>query len=168
MSEFLYIAKCQTYYKIGIANDVRARLSTLQVGNPVKIEIVAHYRIADSKNIEALIHGLLSSKNIRGEWFELSKTELDGLLGVCSAIEAHEKRPTRNSDNATTNTATSITINGIDINREYLDKLIPSGRFCSDLRVERFGTGDNKGRYWQWRERKRNGRAWYGGTWRAT
>lgn len=57
----------EPYIKIGVAKDFSSRLSSLQVGNPRKIEVIAVLQAGSSS--ESLLHRELQDHSIRGEWF---------------------------------------------------------------------------------------------------
>lgn len=52
--------------KIGIAQDVNQRLSTLRTGNPDKLSLLLKL----NGNQEAELHGQFSEHRLRGEWFK--------------------------------------------------------------------------------------------------
>lgn len=69
--------------KIGHARNVLARLSRLQVGNHLKLEL---YSVWTSKYLppikaEGFIHKRLASRSIRGEWFDFSVEEVNNIIG---------------------------------------------------------------------------------------
>lgn len=79
---FVYIAKqtnSETVYKIGITNNIEDRRKSFKTGNAF-IEMIASLRIGNSRIVEKKIHLELSSNKLEGEWFVLSKTELDNLI----------------------------------------------------------------------------------------
>jgi hypothetical protein len=45
--QYVYLIKCQQFYKIGVANDVESRLAQLSTGNPFPLEVKVIY---DNKN----------------------------------------------------------------------------------------------------------------------
>lgn len=53
--------------KLGIANDVRARLGQAQVTNPRDLVLLAY--CPATENLERFIHAYLAYWRIRGEWF---------------------------------------------------------------------------------------------------
>lgn len=81
---YVYAISCDRYHKIGKANDVEARLSNLQIGNPVRCKI-AYQRPFNPEvvtDVEKATHRLLAGKRHQGEWFRCTKRQ---------AIEAIEK-----------------------------------------------------------------------------
>ena len=69
-------------FKIGIADDVGARRSILNVGNPAYLRIW-HYTEAGgedaAKELETELHYHYQSSHIRGEWFQLKEADLPGI-----------------------------------------------------------------------------------------
>lgn len=73
-------------YKIGISKNFGKRLSNLQTGSPFMFEIEAFYPTNKSRSIERLAHKLLKDKNVGGEWFELTREELQIIDEFISVI----------------------------------------------------------------------------------
>jgi len=71
--DFTYIIKCQDYYKIGRARNVNRRLDTLQIGNPILLELI---RVIPGGHYESRLHLIFRHKRIRGEWFKLTAEDL--------------------------------------------------------------------------------------------
>jgi hypothetical protein len=71
----VYILGCGNHIKVGISNNVEARILELQIGNPVPIkklwETVGMSRI-EATRLERKVHGDLADARITGEWFECS------------------------------------------------------------------------------------------------
>lgn len=53
--------------KIGVAIDPQKRLSEIQVGNPLKLELLAS--VPGDQNTERLLHRKFSAHRMSGEWF---------------------------------------------------------------------------------------------------
>ena len=77
-SEFLYLIKAEgtNYYKIGITSDKTRRLARLQSGSPFELKCIITKITEDVKTLEQLIHKELKTYHVRGEWFELSQSQL--------------------------------------------------------------------------------------------
>jgi hypothetical protein len=76
--DFLYIFEQEGYYKIGISNDPARRLSALQSSTPFEVKIFFVLEFGgDAEPIEKALHEYFSRKHIRGEWYKLSKQDLD-------------------------------------------------------------------------------------------
>lgn len=80
----VYILQCGEFFKIGVANDVNARVRALQTGNPVEIRIVFSHEIID-RNVEKRLHKLFSDKRIRNEWFALTEKDIYDIIEVAKS-----------------------------------------------------------------------------------
>lgn len=89
---YLYILKCQEFYKIGIANDVASRLATLQVGNPYPIEPYAYYKFDNPLPIEQSLHQRFGNLCQSGEWFSLSDEHLRLIEQICSLLGGEKQQ----------------------------------------------------------------------------
>ena len=74
---YVYLFKCENYYKIGIAQDVMDRLSNLQIGNPFEISMVKHVRVFHPYVLEEELHCRQERYRTSGEWFKLPQEALD-------------------------------------------------------------------------------------------
>jgi hypothetical protein len=72
-----FIKDSQTgYIKIGRTDDdISTRLSQLQVGNPSELTLCKIIE-CDSRNMEKKLHERFADKHIRGEWFNISESEI--------------------------------------------------------------------------------------------
>ena len=68
---FIYLIACHDYVKIGIANDVATRLSTMQVGNPYPIRLVNAFYSSNVVRDERLVQDRFWAYRARGEWFKM-------------------------------------------------------------------------------------------------
>lgn len=84
MSCNVYIIKGKEYYKIGLANDVKKRMSQLQISCPFNLSIFAIISLKTrnvATTLEKDLHERMSKKGIRGEWFNLDKEDLTNIKG---------------------------------------------------------------------------------------
>ena len=75
--------------KIGKANNVKKRLEELQIGNPVKLNLLLKIEYESEKqayDAELSLHRLFAKKRIRGEWYKLELYDLP-------RISAYLKKP---------------------------------------------------------------------------
>lgn len=77
--EFVYLVGIvqgpqMPYVKIGYAQDVWARLSELQCGNPFELRVLSF--LPGGREAEGAIHVALASHRVRGEWFNLGDDPL--------------------------------------------------------------------------------------------
>lgn len=59
--QYLYLIRCQQFYKIGVANDVQSRLAQLSTGNPFPLTVEAVYSFENAETVERCIHQRLES-----------------------------------------------------------------------------------------------------------
>ena len=74
---YLYLLRCNKYYKIGISSSLEQRIDYLQIGNPYEIDLLMAVKIGNSLESEKLLHERFSHRRVRGEWFELDTKELE-------------------------------------------------------------------------------------------
>ena len=91
----VYFIKAGEYLKIGISKDVKSRVTALQTGNPVKIElkgVIKNLSKATALNYEKKLHRFYENCRVCGEWFhrenfdgyiEEFETIIDGDGGFC-------------------------------------------------------------------------------------
>ena len=76
-ARWVYIIRSGDFVKIGITDDVERRLCSLQIGNPVKLVLMAKFKTWDASRIESELHDRLGGHRERGEWFRLEASVLD-------------------------------------------------------------------------------------------
>ena len=75
-SGFIYLVHCEGFYKIGIATNLRKRVSNIQTSNPFKVTLVAYTKTENVFADELELHELFKDKRVRGEWFKLNDDDL--------------------------------------------------------------------------------------------
>lgn len=91
--QYLYLLESDGYFKIGIANDVRARIAQLSTGNPHTIGLVSCYGFQNAEIVERAIHQRFAGERQRGEWFRLTGqniAEFDDLCGLLGGVAVRE------------------------------------------------------------------------------
>jgi hypothetical protein len=73
---YVYLIKCHEFYKIGIANDIDARLNSLQCGNPYELELMFAMRYPNAEDIEEMLHERYGKKRVFREWFRLDADDI--------------------------------------------------------------------------------------------
>jgi hypothetical protein len=79
-----------TPYKIGIVSgyDIRKRKSAIQTGNWVELKLIWKSDIIERVDImEKKIHDYFVDKRVRGEWFNISKKDVDNLPGIITRLK---------------------------------------------------------------------------------
>ncbi len=70
------------FYKIGIANNPKQRLSNLRTGTPHELELVTTIASENAKVVESLLHDIYRSGNRSGEWFKLTSNAVNSLIAL--------------------------------------------------------------------------------------
>lgn len=93
---FIYAIGNEHQQKIGVSNDPSQRLKTLQTSNGDKLSIHYVFEVPDKLafKFEKHIHRENNHKRKKGEWFEMSPSEVEHLMmfyemtsdSICSLI----------------------------------------------------------------------------------
>lgn len=74
--DYLYVIRCEQYYKIGYTFDLKTRLDNLQTANPFALYVVLAVRHPEARVIERMLHQFFYDKKVVGEWFLLDEKDL--------------------------------------------------------------------------------------------
>jgi len=99
----LYALKVGDFVKIGVADDLKARIACIQTNCPLEVELLGYVNAMQS--VESAIHGLIASERARGEWFHFrgivlvvvtamqrkDHLMLEGLIGLPSGFVGVEQ-----------------------------------------------------------------------------
>ena len=91
---FLYIIKCNEFYKIGISYEPYCRIDNMQTSNPFKLELIFKKQFNNVLKIEKELHKLFINKREIGEWFKLSEKDL---LKIDRLLTQHGQQPYNNN-----------------------------------------------------------------------
>ena len=93
----IYFVKHTAYVKIGFTNDIRNRLSQLQISCPVKLELLG--LIKGDEEYETVLHKKFKHLSSNGEWFNYTQ-ELEDYVAILDkelmwkyGFEHHESSP---------------------------------------------------------------------------
>ncbi len=67
----IYFISNGTYCKIGIATNLKRRISDLQVGNTSQLTLLYSFQTSDYDNIEKQLHKLFKPFKVSGEWYDI-------------------------------------------------------------------------------------------------
>lgn len=67
----------ETFFKVGLATDIRNRFRQHQTSIPFKLYIAISYYTEDMRQEEKELHKIFNDKRIQGEWFKLTKKDLN-------------------------------------------------------------------------------------------
>jgi phage regulator Rha-like protein len=87
---FVYLiqAKTTNYCKIGVSSKPFQRLTTLQTGSPLELIIVERIFSTEPFKLEAALHRHYSQQWVRGEWYDLPKSEIDLFVVSANRIDS--------------------------------------------------------------------------------
>lgn len=92
----IYLIRIGTsdHIKIGISVDVHARLRTLQTSTPYPLSLIEHFVVTNAYDVEQSLHNQYADKRLSGEWFALSRTDIDAIKNMLQKIRVtHEGAP---------------------------------------------------------------------------
>lgn len=80
----VYLLNSGIYYKIGKTKNLPARMESLAVGviAPFNIKLIHHYTSNDYSVEESRLHNMFSEKRTDGEWFTLSKEDVEYICSL--------------------------------------------------------------------------------------
>jgi predicted GIY-YIG superfamily endonuclease len=143
---YVYLIKCNEFYKIGVATDVQTRLAALQTGNPFRIDVVISYEFPTANAVEAALHQKFKAKQKNLEWFNLTEKDIAEFRQVCALLGGIEHSENVTLTQRDTDEAETL---GVISNRlppkemiETIEKLLSIG-----YRLEVGGSGKYKGQY---------------------
>ena len=73
---FIYIIGVHDFVKVGIAYNVKVRITNLQVGCPYELKLLASWATENARRDERRMHALWKKHEVRGEWFKVPIGEL--------------------------------------------------------------------------------------------
>lgn len=76
----VYIVRGGKLHKIGCTNGpIEDRLRTLQIGSPLKIELICAFPASEPLHMERELHKIYQGRHVRGEWYRLSEKDVSQL-----------------------------------------------------------------------------------------
>ena len=70
----VYCLECEGFYKIGVTSrGLKTRISTIQTGNPFRVNILWVVRTNNMGRYERKIHQQLKDSHVRGEWYAIPR-----------------------------------------------------------------------------------------------
>lgn len=80
-------------YKIGVtkSDNINNRIKKLQTGNGNEIRLIHSFQSIEPFKMEKVLHSKFALERESGEWFLLSKQQVDSFLDECERIEKNFK-----------------------------------------------------------------------------
>lgn len=83
----VYLLSDTINQKIGITNDIKGRIASIQNGNPLHVSVVAHYKPRiPARNLEKALHQHFNEHRLKGEWFS-TNLSAEEFREVCEAYD---------------------------------------------------------------------------------
>lgn len=77
MKGFVYIIESENLYKIGKSKNPHKRIKQLQTGSERVLNLKYFKVVEDMLKAEQILHTLFNCSRKHGEWFKLTKTDLE-------------------------------------------------------------------------------------------
>ena len=87
--DYIYLIKCNNFYKIGHTFNLDSRLNTFQTGNPYALEIYLAIKHPKAVEIEYYLQEIFIKKKVKREWFEFSEEDI---IKIKNLIENYDKK----------------------------------------------------------------------------
>lgn len=92
MEKIYLIKNEENLYKIGVTKrNVNERIKELNISYPYELKIIHEYQTNIGYKLESYLHKIFHHKNIKGEWFELSKNDVEKFISFCKKYENNYK-----------------------------------------------------------------------------
>ncbi|SRR5258706_9733473 len=72
----VYLVRGREYYKIGASTHLKKRMVELQIGSEYPLTLITTINTESPKRMERFLHIFFAVNKIRGEWFDLSETDI--------------------------------------------------------------------------------------------
>lgn len=79
---YIYIIEIDGYFKIGRTKDIKKRLVSIKTSNANKEKVVLLLEVPYYKSAEKLLHFKFRRKRIKGEWFSLTKEDIEDIRNI--------------------------------------------------------------------------------------
>jgi len=146
MSSYLYLIRCNDFFKIGIAGHIESRLAALQTGNPYELVVESCYQFDNPAPVEQSLHNKFRNKQAMREWFRLEAEDLEQFEQICQLLDGQRHTMPVTISEQDTEEAEALTRIISEESTGYdpadFEQMIAAG-----WRVE----VTNRGKYWLWR-----------------
>jgi hypothetical protein len=88
---WVYIIRSGSLCKIGHARTLERRLAALRASGAEPIELVVAYRVWGAPRIERYLHNVCRTRWDHGEWFRLSRMDVEELMLILDGCRPQER-----------------------------------------------------------------------------
>lgn len=87
-NSFIYFIQAGDFCKIGYTKDVDARLAQLQIGCPVRLQLLHVYEVKSFKarRLEQKLHDYFKCRRVNGEWFNID-VDIEDFEELCCKFD---------------------------------------------------------------------------------
>ena len=89
--DYIYLIKCNEFYKIGRTANLDKRFEIFQIGCPYPLLIYFAGKVPNAIESEEYLHYIFEKKRVRGEWFKLDDSDLLKAIRYILLAEELEK-----------------------------------------------------------------------------
>lgn len=89
LAGYVYVIQHEKHYKIGVSKNVSKRITAMKTNTPVNIQLVHSFFVgievyANAYGWEKLLHHYFASRRLNGEWFNLTKEDVQWIMRITS------------------------------------------------------------------------------------
>jgi len=129
--------KSGVYYKIGISNNPKSRMSAIKTSSPLGVNLIGYKSFKDDLKKEKELHRKYSSSRVSGEWFILSDKDLNEICEELCITYDHKK----DEDDDFTMRKLKKSLEELNSKNEFIEKLSLE---CNSLKRELNNTKQEK------------------------
>jgi len=79
-SSYVYIVSVEGFYKIGMTKRLADRMEAFNTSNPYEVKVVTAIPVSNASSIEKKLHLLYAEHNVKGEWFNLTESQVEDII----------------------------------------------------------------------------------------
>ena len=96
MRGYIYIIRCENFYKIGKTQDIEARLSSFNTGNPFPMTLILCSEVEEVDEVEKELHSMACGNKahiVKGEWYKLCDKVLEQIVRMIIQATDYDNPP---------------------------------------------------------------------------
>lgn len=88
---YIYLVRCNEFYKIGYAYDVDSRFDSFKSSNPYEVSLEFALKVSNAKELERKLHRQYQEKRHKREWFKLNYEDILEIKRFCEEYDKKNK-----------------------------------------------------------------------------